>query len=377
MNYLDQSFYHQWAEINDKQLQQQLGEVQTADVERLLGQPKITLKDMPVLLSAAAEKYLEPLAQQSQDLTRQRFGHTIGFFVPLYLSNLCANDCSYCGFSMSNKIKRLTLAPQQVEAECRAIKALGFDTILLVTGEHEQKVGMDYFATVLPIIKQHFSYVMLEVQPLSIQQYQTLRGLGVDSVLVYQECYQQKTYQQHHLKGNKTDFRWRLETPDRLGQAGMDKIGVGCLLGLSNWRLDCLKLAMHIDYLQKHYWQSRLSVAFPRLRPCTGGIVPEHLPTDGQLLQLIAAFRLFNPQIDIVLSTREPASLRNNLLGLGVTQISAGSKTQPGGYADQTLALAQFEIDDERSPAQMVKVVKEAGFEVVWKDWEPAYSAKN
>ncbi|MBU3005801.1 2-iminoacetate synthase ThiH [Paraglaciecola arctica] len=377
MNYLDQSFYHQWAEINDKQLQQQLDEVQTADVERLLGQPKITLKDMPALLSAAAEKYLEPLAQQSQALTRQRFGHTIGFFVPLYLSNLCANDCSYCGFSMSNRIKRLTLTPQQVEAECLAIKALGFDTILLVTGEHEQKVGMDYFATVLPIIKQHFSYVMLEVQPLSTQQYQTLRGLGVDSVLVYQECYQQKTYQQHHLKGNKTDFRWRLETPDRLGQAGMDKIGVGCLLGLSNWRLDCLKLAMHIDYLQKYYWQSRLSVAFPRLRPCTGGIIPEHLPTDGQLLQLIAAFRLFNPQIDIVLSTREPASLRNNLLGLGVTQISAGSKTQPGGYADQTLALAQFEIDDERSPAQMAKVVKDAGFEVVWKDWESAYSAKN
>lgn len=377
MNYLHQSFYHQWAEIKDKQLQQQLDQVQTRDVEQLLGQPKITLKDMPVLLSAAAEKYLEPLAQRSQILTRQRFGHTMGFFVPLYLSNLCANDCSYCGFSMSNRIKRVTLTPEQVAAECLAIKALGFGTILLVTGEHEQKVGMDYFATVLPIIKQHFSYVMLEVQPLSILQYQTLRGLGVDSVLVYQECYEQKTYQQHHLKGNKTDFRWRLETPDRLGQAGMDKIGVGCLLGLSNWRLDCLKLAIHVDYLQKHYWQSRLSVAFPRLRPCTGGIVPAHLPTDGQLLQLIAAFRLFNPQIDIVLSTREPATLRNNLLGLGVTQISAGSKTQPGGYADQTLALAQFEIDDERSPAQMAKVVKEAGFEVVWKDWEPGYSARN
>jgi 2-iminoacetate synthase len=351
--------------------------VQSADVERVLGKTKVTLNDMPVLLSDAAQAFLEPLAQKSQTLTRQRFGHTIGFFVPLYLSNLCANDCSYCGFSMSNRIKRLTLTPQQVKSECLAIKALGFDTILLVTGEHEQKVGMDYFTSVLPIIKQHFSYVMLEVQPLSTQQYQILRGLGVDSVLVYQECYEQKTYQQHHLKGNKTDFRWRLETPDRLGQAGMDKIGVGCLLGLSNWRLDCLKLAIHIDYLQKYYWKSRLSVAFPRLRPCTGGITPEHLPSDSQLLQLIAAFRLFNPQIDIVLSTREPATLRNNLLGLGITQISAGSKTQPGGYADQTQALAQFEIDDERSPLQMAKVVNQAGFEVVWKDWEPAYSTKN
>lgn len=377
MNYLENSFFHTWTGLNDSQLQQQLDEVQTVDVERILHKSKVGLNDMPALLSNAAEKCLEPLAQQSQTLTRQRFGHTIGFFIPLYLSNLCANDCSYCGFSMSNKIKRLTLTPQQVEDECLAIKALGFDTILLVTGEHEHKVGMDYFATVLPIIKKHFSYVMLEVQPLSTVQYQTLRGLGVDSVLVYQECYEQKIYQKHHLKGNKTDFRWRLETPDRLGQAGIDKIGVGCLLGLGNWRLDCLKLAIHIDYLQKHYWQSRLSVAFPRLRPCTGGIIPDHIPSDSQLLQLIAAFRLFNPQIDIVLSTRESAKLRNNLMGLGVTQISAGSKTQPGGYAKQTQALAQFEIDDERSPVQMERVVNQAGFDVVWKDWEPAYSARN
>lgn len=376
MHYLDNSFFHTWSKINDEHLQQAMNHVQHQDVERVLSQSHVTLHDMPILLSTAAEEYLEPLAQRSQALTRQRFGHTIGFFVPLYLSNLCANDCSYCGFSMSNKMKRVTLSVQQVEDECKAIKALGFDTILLVTGEHEQKVGMDYFAQVLPIIKRYFSYVMLEVQPLSEQQYQTLRTLGVDSVLVYQECYDQDTYQQHHLKGNKTDFRWRLETPDRLGQAGMDKIGVGCLLGLSDWRLDCLKLAIHIDYLQKKYWQSRLSVAFPRLRPCTGGIESKQLPTDSQLLQLITAFRLFNPQIDIVLSTREPAKLRDNLLGLGVTQISAGSKTQPGGYAQQTQALAQFEIDDARSPAHMANVVTQAGLEVVWKDWEPAYSVR-
>lgn len=375
MEYLDQSFHHQWQSLDDIQFVSNLAQVTELDVKRVLAKPTIGLADMPILLSSAAEPFLEVMAQRSQALTRQRFGHTLGFFIPLYLSNLCANDCTYCGFSMSNKLKRTTLTPTQVEAECQAIKAQGFDSILLVTGEHETKVGMAYFAEVLPIIKRYFSYLMLEVQPLSREQYSALRKLGVDAVLVYQECYHQPTYAKHHLKGNKTDFRWRLETPDRLGRAGIDKVGLGCLLGLTDWRLDCLKLAYHLDYMQKRYWQTRYSVAFPRLRPCMGGIEPQHLPSDAQLVQLICAFRLFCPQLDIVLSTRESAKLRDNVLALGITQISAGSKTQPGGYAEQTEALSQFDIDDERSPQSMAKVVAASGMEVVWKDWEHSYSA--
>ncbi|MEP1448465.1 MAG: 2-iminoacetate synthase ThiH [Paraglaciecola sp.] len=375
MEYLQSSFYQQWQAFDDNQLQTHLTQANASDVTRVLAQSNIEVADMAILLSKAAQPFLEQMAQRSQALTRQRFGHTLGFFIPLYLSNLCANDCSYCGFSMSNKLKRTTLTPQQVEAECQAIKALGFDNILLVTGEHETKVGMAYFAQVLPIIKRYFSYVMLEVQPLSSEQYRAVRQLGVDAVLVYQECYQQDVYAKHHLKGNKTDFRWRLETPDRLGQSGMDKIGLGCLLGLTDWRLDCLKLARHLDYLQKRYWRTRYSVAFPRLRPCMGGIEPQHLPSNAQLVQLICAFRLLNPQLDIVMSTRESATLRDNILKLGITQISAGSKTQPGGYADQTKILSQFDIDDERSPKQMAKAVSAAGLEVVWKDWDASYSA--
>ncbi|WP_339720446.1 2-iminoacetate synthase ThiH [uncultured Paraglaciecola sp.] len=375
MQYLQSSFYQQWLALDDSQLQAHLTQAKASDVTRVLAQANIEVADMPILLSKAAQPFLEQLAQRSQALTRQRFGHTLGFFIPLYLSNLCANDCSYCGFSMSNKLKRTTLTPQQVEAECQAIKALGFDNILLVTGEHETKVGMAYFTQVLPIIKRYFSYVMLEVQPLSTEQYSAVRQLGVDAVLVYQECYQQDVYGKHHLKGNKTDFRWRLETPDRLGQAEMDKVGLGCLLGLTDWRLDCLKLAIHLDYMQKRYWRTRYSVAFPRLRPCMGGIEPQHLPSNAQLVQLICAFRLLSPQLDIVMSTRESATLRDNILKLGITQISAGSKTQPGGYADQTEILSQFDIDDERSPEKMAKVVTAAGLEVVWKDWDPSYSA--
>ena len=374
ISYLEQSFHHQLNQLNDQQIIENIHSTSSHQVQLILRQKRIQWQHLPALLSEAAEPFIEQMAQRASQLTRERFGRTLGFFAPLYLSNLCANECSYCGFSMSNKIKRKTLSVEEVITECKALKRRGFDSILLVTGEHERKVGMDYFAQVIPTIKQYFSYIMLEVQPLSNAHYRQLKQLGVDSVLVYQESYHQQDYQAHHTRGNKSDFRWRLETPDRIGLAKMDKIGLGCLLGLSEWRLDCIKLASHLAYLQKHYWQSRYSVAFPRLRPCMGGITPEHLPNDTQLVQLITAFRLCNPQLDIVLSTRESPKLRDNLLTLGVTQISAGSSTQPGGYSEKQTELEQFEIDDNRSPTHMANVVKQAGLEVVWKDWEKCYS---
>lgn len=368
--YLADSFYSHWQRLQEQNLAEQIQQVTPLQVQQTLARPHMTLNAMMHLLSPVAEQYLETLAQGSRQLTRQRFGNTLGFFIPLYLSNLCANDCSYCGFSMSNRLKRKTLDMDQLERECQAIKKMGYDTILLVTGEHESQVGVGYFIQALAVVKRYFSYVMMEVQPLSTDAYKQLRRAGLDGVLVYQECYQQQTYARHHLRGNKTDFRWRLETPDRLGRAEVDKIGLGCLLGLDNWRLDALMLAAHLEYLQNTYWRSRYSVAFPRLRPCEGGIEVEHNVSDKQLLQLICAFRLFSPQVEIALSTREPAPLRDGLLTLGVTHISAGSKTQPGGYDEQESALEQFEIDDIRSPAVMAQQVNQAGLEVVWKDWQ-------
>jgi len=370
-NYLQQGFYQHWQGLDWQFYQELIAQQTQGQVEQVLAKPKLELKDMLCLLSPAAAPLLEQMASRSQQMTRQRFGQTLGFFIPLYLSNLCANDCSYCGFSMSNKLKRKTLDMQQLEAECVAIKAMGYDTILLVTGEHETQVGLAYFAQVLPLVKRYFSYVMLEVQPLSSDEYKQLRTYGLDGVLVYQECYQPQTYSRHHIRGNKTDFRWRLETPDRLGLAGVDKIGLGCLLGLQDWHTDCFMLAAHLDYMQKTHWQSRYSVAFPRLRPCEGGGDVDFPVSDAELVQLICAFRLFSPQVEIALSTREPQSLRDNLLPLGVTHISAGSKTQPGGYSDGQVELEQFSIDDSRSPAQMAQQVRRAGLEVVWKDWQP------
>ncbi|BDY04822.1 2-iminoacetate synthase ThiH [Ferrimonas sp. YFM] len=366
------SFYDLWRQQDWDHLALTINAMTDSQVQRALAAPKLDWPGFLALISPAAAPYLEQMARRSQRLTRQRFGNTMGLYVPLYLSNLCANECDYCGFAMSNRIKRHTLTEQELDRELDAIKALGFDAILLVTGEHENKVGMDYFRQVLPRIKARFSTVMMEVQPLEAGHYGELRALGLDAVMVYQESYHRPTYGQHHLRGNKRDFRYRLETPDRLGEAGIDKIGIGALYGLANWRVEAAMVALHLDYLQRRYWRSRYSVSFPRLRPCTGGVEPVSPMGERELLQLICALRLFGPELELSLSTRESEHFRDNAMTLGPTNMSAGSSTRPGGYADPSEDLAQFSIDDVRSPDVVAQAVERAGLTPVWKDWDRA-----
>ncbi|MDR9826940.1 2-iminoacetate synthase ThiH [Vibrio sp. FNV 38] len=345
-----------------------------ADVERALAKSKRDLEDFKALISPAAEPYLELMAQQSYVLTRKRFGNTMSLYIPLYLSNLCANACTYCGFSMENRIKRRTLNVQEIEAEVAAIKRMKFDSVLLVTGEHETKVGMNYFREMLPVIKSEFNYLAMEVQPLEQEQYAELKTLGLDAVMVYQETYHPSTYAQHHLRGKKQDFNFRLETPDRLAKAGIDKIGIGALIGLEDWRTDCFYVAAHLDYLERTYWQTRYSISFPRLRPCEGGLQPKSIMNDKQLVQLICAYRLLNPEVELSLSTRESQVFRDAVLPLGITTMSAASKTQPGGYALGEEELEQFEISDERSANDVEQAIRDKGFDPVWRDWHAAYS---
>ncbi|MBY5920284.1 2-iminoacetate synthase ThiH [Ferrimonas balearica] len=368
------SFYLQWQQQDWDALALTINSKTEADVVQALAKPKRDWQDFLALVSPAAESHVEGLAGRSMQLTRQRFGNNVGLYVPLYLSNLCANECDYCGFSMSNRIKRHTLDETELERELQAIKAMGFDNILLVTGEHETKVGMDYFRRMLPRVKSHFTYLQMEVQPLDTAEYQELKTLGLDAVMVYQETYHSRTYAQHHLRGNKTDFRYRLETPDRLGQAGIDKIGIGALLGLASWRVEAAMVALHLDYLQRTYWRSRYSVSFPRLRPCTGGLEPVSPVGERQLVQLIAALRLFAPEVDLSLSTRESAHFRDNVFPLGITTASAASSTRPGGYAERSDDLEQFSIDDDRTPQAVADALVTKGLQPVWKDWEPVYS---
>ncbi|BAV09183.1 tyrosine lyase ThiH [Filimonas lacunae] len=342
----------------------------TADVVRALQTPRPTLNDFKALISPAAAPLLETMAQRSRQLTQQHFGKTIQLYAPLYLSNECHNICTYCGFSMDNKVKRRTLQPTEIIQEAMAVKGMGYDHVLLVTGEANHTVHVPYFLQALELLRPYFSQLSMEVQPLDEEDYTPLIQAGLHAVLVYQETYHKEDYKKHHPKGKKSNFDYRLNTPDRLGSAGIHKIGLGVLIGLEDWRTDSFFTALHVSYLQKRYWKTRYSISFPRLRPFSGGLEPKVEMSDKELLQLICAYRICFPDMELSLSTRERPSFRNHAIGLGITSISAGSKTNPGGYAVAPESLEQFEISDERSPAEIAGMIMQQGYEPVWKNWD-------
>ena len=341
-----------------------------ADVEAALQKPQRDLEDFKALVSPAAAPYLEQMAQLSHQLTLQRFGKVIQMYIPMYLSNECQNICTYCGFSVDNKLPRKTLTNMEIMSEVAYIKDMGYEHILLVSGEATKTVGVDYFKKVLQLISPHFSNIAMEVQPLDQEEYEELVPLGLHTVLVYQETYHEEDYKKHHPKGKKSNFSYRLETPDRLGKAGVHKIGLGPLLGLEDWRTDCFFTALHLKYLERKYWKTKYSISFPRLRPFSGGLEPKVDMSDRELVQLICAYRIFNSEVELALSTRESEKFRNHVLKLGITSISAGSKTNPGGYTVAKESLEQFEINDERSPEMIAEVIRQQGYEPVWKDWD-------
>jgi len=341
-----------------------------ADVERALSNSQRSLDDFKALISPAAMPYLEDMAQISQRLTLDRFGRVIQMYIPLYLSNECNNICTYCGFSYDNKVRRRTLNPMEIMQEVAVIKGMGYEHVLLVTGEANQSVHTDYFKKVLDLISPHFAHISMEVQPLDVEDYETLIPHGLNTVLVYQETYHQDDYRKHHPKGKKSNFLYRLETPDRLGQAGIHKMGLGVLIGLEDWRTDSFFTALHLSYLEKQYWQSKFSISFPRLRPFSGGLEPKVVMNDKELVQLICAYRLFNSEVELSISTRETMAFRNQVIKLGITAISAGSKTNPGGYEVEPQSLEQFEISDERSAQEIAAMIRKQGYEPIWKDWD-------
>ncbi|WP_430403374.1 2-iminoacetate synthase ThiH [Fluviicola sp.] len=344
-----------------------------SDVERALSSKKRNLEDFKALISPAAEPYLEQMAQESHALTKKRFGKTIQLYTPMYLSNECNNICTYCGFSFDNKIRRKTLTDEEILQEVAYLKAHGFNHILLVTGEANQTVHVPYFKRVMDLIRNEFANISIEVQPLEEAEYCVLHEAGVYSVLVYQETYHQDVYKAYHPKGKKSNFEYRLDTPDRCGRAGIHKIGLGVLLGLEDWRTDSFFCALHLDYLQKAYWQTKYSISFPRMRPAEGIIEPNVIVGDRELVQLICAYRLLNEDVELSVSTRESEHFRNHIIPLGVTTMSAGSKTNPGGYVVEPESLEQFEISDERSVEQIAKLIQDAGYEAVWKDWDRSF----
>ena len=366
-----ESFKDIFYQYTRKEIEEQLKSISKKEIEAALYKEESrNLNDFIALISPKAIDYLEDLAKISQAITRQRFGKVIQLFAPIYLSNECKNVCTYCGFSFTNKVARKTLNKSEILEEIKILKRLGFDSILLLTGEDGKNVNIHYFKEVIPIFKRYFSHVSIEVQPLKYEEYISLKAIGLDSVLVYQETYHEENYKDYHLMGKKSHFHYRLNTPDRLGKAEIHKIGIGVLLGLEDWRIDSFFCALHLNYLRKKYWKTQISISFPRIQPADGVKINANHISNKELAQLIFAYRIFDEDVELSLSTRETASFRNNIIPLGITHISAGSKTNPGGYSCQESSLEQFEISDERSPQEIIKMLEAKELDPILKNWD-------
>jgi 2-iminoacetate synthase len=374
-------------------------------VRASLAKTKFSLTDFANLISPAAAESLEMISRRANVMTQQRFGKVIRLFAPLYLSNECINNCSYCGFSRDNAILRVTLSIEEVLREARELKQQGFRNVLLVAGEHPKFVSNNYLRDCVVALHEEIPSVSLEVGPMETEDYRPLVVAGADGLVVYQETYDRNIYDQMHTAGPKKNFEWRLETAERAYAAGFRRLGIGALYGLADWRHEAICVAAHADYLLRNCWKAQLTISLPRLRPCAGEFQPLTHMADRELVQLVCAFRLMFPDAGLVLSTREPARLRDGLIPLGITLISAGSHTEPGGYTGAgrekihqtvrgkivelaagssewattnghaTNATGQFEISDDRSPGEVAELIRKLGYEPVWKDWDAALIA--
>lgn len=345
-----------------------------ADVARALRNPHPGIDDFMALISPAAVPFLEEMAALSRALTQKRFGKVISLYIPLYITNSCTNACVYCGFNRHNAFRRVILNTDQIKDECEAIRRLGpFENLLIVTGENPVAAGTGYIEKALQTCRPYFNNLSIEVMPLSAEDYARLVRSGLNGVVCFQETYHRERYNVYHPAGQKADFEWRLNGFDRMGQAGLHKIGMGVLIGLEDWRTDVTMMARHLLYLRKHYWKTRYSVNFPRMRPSESGFQPNVVMSDRELAQLTFAFRIFDNDVDISVSTRERPLFRDNIATLGATSMSAGSKTEPGGYHTYPQALEQFAVSDERTPAEVAAAIRAAGYEAVWKDWDKIF----
>lgn len=363
---------------------------------RVLNQSHLALSDFAALISPGAAGLLEPMCHRSQTLTRQRFGNIIRMFAPIYISNNCVNNCRYCGFARRNDIARVTLNVAEVAREADAVVAMGFRSLLLVASEHPRLVTPEYVASCVRAVLPKAPDVCIEIAPWSVEDYRPVVAAGAVGVIVFQETYDRDRYADLHPSGPKRDMNWRLGTPERAYAAGFRKLGLGALMGLHDWRREAICLAAHAAWLLKHCWKAQVSISLPRIRPAASGFAATDPISDRELVQLTAAYRILFPDAQLVLSTREPARLRDGLIPLGITQISAGSHTEPGGYTGAahekievahpitvstsqsaaTNATAQFNIADDRSPAEVAEQLRRLKLEPVWKDWDTSICAE-
>lgn len=366
------SFYSVLESYRNFPFEETLLKVTPQQVERSLQraqEERCTEKDLLHFLSPVADGYLEQMATLSQRLTRHYFGRTVSLYQPIYIANFCCNGCLYCGFSSFNSIKRRQLTLEEIEREAAEISRSQVRHILMLTGEAPGKSDFQYLKDSVGILKKYFDSVSVEVYPLTTEQYAELKKLGVDGLTIYQETYNEARYDLLHHHGPKKDFRYRLETPERGAKAGLRVIGIGALLGLSDPLQDGFFSALHAHYLLQRYPDSEVALSLPRIKNAPETFPIERVVSDFDLVKLMSAFRLFLPRVGINLSTRESAEFRNHIVGLGVTKMSGGSKTDVGGYSGDNPSDVQFEICDERSVEEIASMLKTKGLTPVYKDW--------
>ncbi len=336
-----------------------------------------SLSRLAALISPAASGFLEDMAQAAYRLTRRRFGNAVSLFAPLYVSNYCVNHCRYCGFNCGRPHRRKRLSVDEALAEARIIASEGFTDLLLVSGEDRQFVDIPYLCELARLMRRDrlFSTIGIESYTVTEEEYRQLFAAGVDGVTIFQETYERDAYVSWHPGGPKADCAARIDASEAAAAAGMRRIGLGVLLGLEDWRFDTLAMAVHADVLTRNYWRTRVAFSFPRIRPSESGMSEfPYVISDRDFTQMILALRLCFPDAAMTLSTRETPGFRDSLIPLGITQISAGSKTNPGGYGEETpTATEQFAVSDERSAAEMAEVLRRLGFDPVWKDWDAAF----
>jgi len=368
------SFFKQLQQFPQDRLREQILATTSEQIDRALQHPRLSTEDFAALLAPQiSDDQLEELALKAHKLTRQRFGRIILLYAPLYLSNECTNGCKYCGFNADNDLPRRTLTLSEIKQEAQILRDLGFRHMLLLTGEAPKVAGIDYLESAVEVIKPLCGSVSIEVFPMDQKGYARMVKTGVDGLTLYQETYDPDLYRNLHPYGPKSDYNFRLQAPAAAGAAGFRRIGVGALLGLGDCLTDIFCTGLHALYLARRFWRTQITISFPRICPTEGGFEPMSLVSDRQLTQFICACRLLIPDAGLILSTRESETLRNHLLPLGITQMSAGSCTAPGGYSDHSDDGQQFAINDHRSPAEIAELISACGYEAVWKDWDSAF----
>lgn len=364
------SFYQKYLEYRNFDFEKYFTGVTESQIKSLINKDRLSELDFLALLSGKALNCIESLAKRSQQLTHQHFGKVVFLFTPMYLANFCVNHCIYCGFNSHNSIKRKKLSIEEVEREAGTISSTGLKHILILTGESRVQSPVSYMRECVEVLKKYFTSISIEVYPLEVFEYEELVNSGVDGLTIFQEVYNEDIYRLMHLKGPKTNYLFRLDAPERACKASMRSVGIGALLGLDDWRKEVFFTGLHAAYLQDKYPDTEISVSLPRMRPQVGSFQPKFIVDDKDLVQAMLALRMFLPRVGITISTRERAELRDNLVGLGVTKMSAGASTEVGGHSSPEKSEGQFAISDERNVAEMKDMICQKGYQPVFKDWQ-------